>query len=283
MPHHVFHHQDRALAGANAIFELDAVTAACVAVRASTFQAVGGFDEGYINGLEDIDLCLRIREAGQRVVYRGDATIVHHEGASRGKGKQLWATPARAAAMRSNDLRFVAAWGAKLDQDDELAAELWDAALENRPPSRVVESGEVVICGQPGGIGPAADEARALLGTLHAHGHLPSAVDWPVPIVVPRLQGRAARLLTEARRRAPVANAPWLLVPCGERDQHQFYGPTVVRLAAPRAGGGRPPPPAGSCAGPRVARAVSGPPSASPRVRDASRPTTAGGFGPPGW
>jgi hypothetical protein len=209
------------------------VTAACVAVRAATFHAVGGFDEGYINGLEDIDLCLRIREAGEGIVYRGDATIVHHEGASRGKGNQLWATPARAAAMRSNDLRFVGAWGAKLDQDDELAAELWDAALENRAPVRVVESGEVVICGQPGGIGPAADEARAIVASLTDAGACPCAVDWPVPIVIPRLSGAMARALASARRRTPINGAPWVIVPAGAYD-HGDLPPAVLRLAQPQ-------------------------------------------------
>jgi hypothetical protein len=42
-------------------------------------------------------------------------------------------------------------------------------------------------------------------------------------------------LLHDARRRAPVPDALWLLVPCGEHDRHQFYGPTIVRLASPRA------------------------------------------------
>jgi hypothetical protein len=52
---------------------------------------------------------------------------------------------------------------------------------------------------------------------------------------VPRLHGRAAGLLLEARRRAPLPEARWLLVPCGEHDRHQLYGPTVVRLASARA------------------------------------------------
>ena len=35
--------------------------------RGETFRAVGGFDEGYVNGLEDVDLCPRIRAAGERI------------------------------------------------------------------------------------------------------------------------------------------------------------------------------------------------------------------------
>src|SRR5207248_1507347 len=39
--------------------ELKAVTAACMLIRSNVFKAMGGFDEGYLNGYEDIDLCLR--------------------------------------------------------------------------------------------------------------------------------------------------------------------------------------------------------------------------------
>ena len=43
-----------------------AVTGACVLVRADTWRCLGGFDEAYVNGCEDVDLCLRAREAGPR-------------------------------------------------------------------------------------------------------------------------------------------------------------------------------------------------------------------------
>jgi len=231
MPQHVFHHQDQELAAARACYELDCVTAACMAVRAATFRGVGGFDEGYRNGLEDVDLCLRIRSAGERIIYRGDATVIHYEGASRGKGPQLWATSERAAAMRDNDLRFVARWATQLDQDDELAARLWDAALEDHPPGRLVTTAEIVVLGQPGGIGPAADEARALLSALVSRGDIPAAVDWPVPTVVPRLNRSMAKLLAHARQRRPVSGARWVVVPSGAHDPHEVPSPPIVRVA----------------------------------------------------
>ncbi len=234
MPQHIFHHQDRDLPAARGSFELDCVTAACMAVRAAVFRAVGEFDESYQNGLEDVDLCLRIRLAGERIVYRGDVAIVHHEGASRGKGGQLWATPARAAAMRHNDLRFVAGWASQLDQDDELAARLWDAALEDRPPDRLATTADVVVFGQPGGIGPAADEARALLAAFAARGVVPAAADSPRPTVVPRLTGAMDSLLDQARRRFPVPGARCVIVPTGEHDPHDLSGTSIVRVACAR-------------------------------------------------
>lgn len=231
MPQHVFHHQDMELPFAQACYELDSVTAACMAVRASTFRSVGGFDEGYINGLEDIDMCLRIRMTGERILYRGDATIIHHEGASRGRGAQLWATPERIEAMRSNDERFVSRWAAQLGQDDELAARLWDATLEDHPPTRLATTADVVVVGQPGGIGPAADEARALLALFASHGGVTAAADSPVPTVVPRLSGTMATLLAQARQRRPVPGARWVAVPSGAHDPQELRPPAIARLA----------------------------------------------------
>ncbi|MBS1886490.1 MAG: glycosyltransferase family 2 protein [Actinobacteria bacterium] len=65
---------------------LQAVTGACMLVRAGAFAAVGGFDEGFLNSLEDVDLCLRIAAAGAgEIHYCPAATLVHLESASRGR------------------------------------------------------------------------------------------------------------------------------------------------------------------------------------------------------
>lgn len=63
------------------------VTAACAAVRRQEFLDLGSFDEGFVNGHEDIDLCLRYRRRGQQCVYRPDCTILHHESVSDGRMK----------------------------------------------------------------------------------------------------------------------------------------------------------------------------------------------------
>jgi len=65
--------------------EVNAVTAACMLVRAGLFQQLGGFDEGYRNGYEDVDLCFKVREAGHRIVYRPESVLVHHESVSEGR------------------------------------------------------------------------------------------------------------------------------------------------------------------------------------------------------
>ncbi|MGE5407626.1 MAG: glycosyltransferase, partial [Syntrophothermus sp.] len=70
---------------ANRARPLQAVTGACMLVRRAPFIELGGFDEGYLNSLEDVDLCLRLGEAGHQIHYCPDAVLTHLESASRGR------------------------------------------------------------------------------------------------------------------------------------------------------------------------------------------------------
>jgi GT2 family glycosyltransferase len=64
---------------------LQAVTGACMLVRRRDFARVGGFDTGFHNSLEDVDLCLRLGAEGAEVHYCHEAALVHLESASRGR------------------------------------------------------------------------------------------------------------------------------------------------------------------------------------------------------
>jgi GT2 family glycosyltransferase len=64
---------------------LQAVTGACMLVLRPAFEAAGGFDTGFANSLEDVDLCLRIGAAGGEVHYCHEAVVTHLESASRGR------------------------------------------------------------------------------------------------------------------------------------------------------------------------------------------------------
>jgi GT2 family glycosyltransferase len=66
---------------------LQAVTGACMLVRRAPFERADGFDQGFLNSMEDVDLCLRIGEAGGEIHYCPQATVVHLESATRGDGK----------------------------------------------------------------------------------------------------------------------------------------------------------------------------------------------------
>lgn len=61
---------------------VDWVSGACMLVRRSAFDAVGGFDERYFMYWEDADLCRRLRAAGQHVRYLPQAVAVHRVGQS---------------------------------------------------------------------------------------------------------------------------------------------------------------------------------------------------------
>jgi len=58
------------------------ISGACLLARRSALDAVGGFDEGFFLYEEDVDLCLRLRRAGWRIVFTPDAEAVHHLGRS---------------------------------------------------------------------------------------------------------------------------------------------------------------------------------------------------------
>jgi GT2 family glycosyltransferase len=62
-----------------------AVTGACLLIRSEVFAAAGGFDEELRIGFNDTDLCLKVRRLGYRVLLDGQAVLLHHESATRGK------------------------------------------------------------------------------------------------------------------------------------------------------------------------------------------------------
>ncbi len=65
--------------------ELSAVTAALMLCRADAFQAIGGFDEKELSvAYNDVDLCLKLRRAGSKVIYCPYVVAEHHESVSRG-------------------------------------------------------------------------------------------------------------------------------------------------------------------------------------------------------
>jgi GT2 family glycosyltransferase/Tfp pilus assembly protein PilF len=67
---------------ANVATTYQALTAACLLVRSQDFDKVGGFDEGFWNGYEDVDLCFRLRANGGQLVYQPQSIVIHHESQS---------------------------------------------------------------------------------------------------------------------------------------------------------------------------------------------------------
>ena len=62
--------------------DVQAVTGACLATPRELYVRLGGLDEGFWNGYEDVDYCLKIRHAGLRIVYEPQAVLFHYESQS---------------------------------------------------------------------------------------------------------------------------------------------------------------------------------------------------------
>jgi O-antigen biosynthesis protein len=65
--------------------DYSAVTAACMLIRRNVFEDVGGFDETLPVAFNDVDLCMRIRETGARIVWTPTSEMYHHESVSLGR------------------------------------------------------------------------------------------------------------------------------------------------------------------------------------------------------
>jgi tetratricopeptide (TPR) repeat protein len=87
---------------------MQCVTAACMIMRRELFHALSGFDEGYVNGYEDVDLCLRAGEAGKKILYAPDSSLIHFEETSEG----------RKSHDEPNSRRYFARWQGKIRCDD---------------------------------------------------------------------------------------------------------------------------------------------------------------------
>ena len=85
VPDHINRGLDEDDPRVNEEMDCDMVTGACLLIRKTLFEGLGGFDADFINGVEDVDLCLRARDLGFRVVYCPQSVVEHHEGVSQGR------------------------------------------------------------------------------------------------------------------------------------------------------------------------------------------------------
>jgi GT2 family glycosyltransferase len=92
---------------------LSAVTGACMVLRRSVFEEVGGLDEHLAVTFNDIDLCLRLRDHGYRIVWTPAAQLFHLESATRGVD-----TDGEKQARAIGEWEFMRRrWGSVLDID----------------------------------------------------------------------------------------------------------------------------------------------------------------------
>jgi GT2 family glycosyltransferase len=97
--------------GPDRIANYSAVTAACMMVPRDVLSRVGGFDESLAVAFNDVDLCIRIGEAGYRIVYTPFARLVHQESASVGR-------PEDGRILDAHEIEHMRRrWGSILDND----------------------------------------------------------------------------------------------------------------------------------------------------------------------
>jgi len=114
-----------------------AVTAACMLVRKAVYEEMGGLNEVELQvACNDVDFCLRLREAGYRNIWTPYAELYHHESASRGFddtpekqarsakevaymqqrwGDALWTDPAYNPNLSLDNEDFTLAWPPRID------------------------------------------------------------------------------------------------------------------------------------------------------------------------
>ena len=94
--------------------EISAVTAACMMVKKSEFDSVKGFDETFQVAFNDIDLCMKFRAAGKKIVFTPYAELYHYESKSRG----LEDTPEKQFRFDKEVKRFQEKWAQQLEMGD---------------------------------------------------------------------------------------------------------------------------------------------------------------------
>ena len=94
--------------------EISAVTAACMLIRTEDFWNAGGFDETFQVAFNDIDLCMKVRAAGKKIVFTPYAELYHYESKSRG----LEDTPEKQFRFDKEVKAFEAKWSEQLAKGD---------------------------------------------------------------------------------------------------------------------------------------------------------------------
>ena len=102
-------------------------TAACLLIRKEIYDEVNGLDESYAVAFNDVDFCVRVREAGYTNVFTPFAQLYHYESNSRG----MEDNPEKQKRFQGEVLRFQARWGDLLAKGDPCTNPNFDIQRED--------------------------------------------------------------------------------------------------------------------------------------------------------
>jgi GT2 family glycosyltransferase len=227
------HDEPGYLGRAQADQEYSAVTGACLLIRKSLFDEIGGLDEDTFKiSFNDIDLCLKARQRGYRVVWTPFATLLHHGSASQIEDAR---NPAKKANFQNECNEFYTRWRQELADDpawnrnlslngalpvveDELAVP-WQRDLHDRPRIAAIP-----LSSQ----GAAEYRCFAPLRALHAAGRIHYAA-----VCQPRAGVERAPMPVELTRMAPdtlLMHAPADNVRCLALLRYPRSNPELFRV-----------------------------------------------------
>lgn len=95
--------------------EMSGCTAACLMLRREAFDAAGGFDEKLAVALNDVDLCLKVRQAGYKILFNPYAKLFHYESKSRGSEEE---TKEKQDRFNREIAYFQGKWQEEIDRGD---------------------------------------------------------------------------------------------------------------------------------------------------------------------
>jgi GT2 family glycosyltransferase len=197
------------------------VTAACMVTPRELYLDVGGLDEGFWNGYEDVDYCLRLGERGLRIVYEPTAVLTHFESQS---GVQ------RFRRVAYNIKRLTNRWSGRIVNDRNLAllARGKIAREVRRAGTHVIEPKfvpptTVVVHGAGQALGRALSAAALRANMAPIARVLPIESEKAIRFVREEMERRGDRYLALVDARATLSQG-WL----DELIRQIEFGPNVV-------------------------------------------------------
>ena len=118
---HVIMPWERAVASVCYLFrtstvqDFSGVTGACLLVKTAVYDEMHGLDEQFAVAFNDVDFCLRVRDAGYRIAWTPYAELIHYESKSRGGDEK---DPVKAARFAAEQQRLYTIHGKENILDD---------------------------------------------------------------------------------------------------------------------------------------------------------------------